>query len=828
MTEPVIQIEDDRTGMDVQVLRRAFLDNLMSLQGKSRYTATTHDLFFALAYTVRDRLYARWIRTMETYYAEDAKRVYYLSAEFLVGRSLTNNLINLGLYDRAKSALASLGFKIEDILETEVDAGLGNGGLGRLAACFLDSMATLGLAGTGYGLRYEFGIFNQVIRAGAQVERPDEWLRAGNPWEIARPEFSFEIKLGGRTESIADGHGGFRVQWVDTTSVIGVPYDTPVPGCGNDTVNTMRLWMARASEEFDLAVFNAGDYVRAVDQKNNSENISKVLYPQDNSPQGKELRLKQQYFFVACSVQDIVRRYLLTHRSFDAFPDKVAIQLNDTHPSIAIPELMRIFVDEHRLPWDQAWDITVRSCAYTNHTILAEALEKWPVALIERMLPRHLEIIYEINARFLREVRNRHPFDLDRLERMSIIQDQPVKQVRMAHLAIVGSHAVNGVAELHTRILCETLFPDFFALWPERFQNKTNGVTPRRWLLAANPKLAAAITDAIGPGWVTDLDELRRLEPLADDPGFRERVRAIKADNKRALAALIEREVGVRVDPTSLFSVQVKRFHEYKRQLLNLLHVIALYRRIKEGQDTGMARTVIFAGKAAPGYMMAKLHIRLIHAVMEVINRDREVAPRLRVAFIPNYRVSTAEAIMPAADLSEQISTAGYEASGTGNMKLALNGALTIGTLDGANVEIREQVGAENFFLFGLDAAEVMARRRSYHPVDELAKDRELAMVLELIGGGFFAPEEPRLFQPIIDSLVGEDRYLVLADYRSYVDGQERVAAAWREPERWQRMAILNIARMGRFSSDRTIIEYARDIWRARPVKVVLQPYTPP
>jgi starch phosphorylase len=825
----VIQIEDDRTGMDIQVLRRAFLDNLMSLQGKSRHTATPHDLFFALAYTVRDRLYARWIKTTETYYEVDAKRVYYLSAEFLVGRSLTNNLINLGVYDRAKSALESLGFKIEDILEQEPDAGLGNGGLGRLAACFLDSMATLGLAGYGYGLRYEFGIFNQVIRAGAQVERPDEWLRAGNPWEIARPEFAFEIKLGGRTEMISDGHGGFRVSWVDTRSVIGVPYDTPIPGMSNDTVNTMRLWRARASEEFDLAVFNAGDYVRAVEEKNLSENISKVLYPVDHSPQGKELRLKQQYFFVACSVQDIVRRYLLTHRSFESFPDKVAIQLNDTHPSIAIPELMRILVDEHRLPWDQAWDITVRSCAYTNHTILAEALEKWPVALFHELLPRHLEIIYEINAHFLREVRNRHPRDLARLERMSIIQEQPLKQVRMAHLAIVGSHAVNGVAALHTQLLRESLFPDFADLWPERFQNKTNGVTPRRWLLAANPRLATAITDRIGPAWITDLGALRALEPFADDPDFRAQVATIKELNKRELAHLIERETGLRVDPTSLFSVQVKRFHEYKRQLLNVLHVIALYRRIKEGQDPGIARTVILAGKAAPGYTMAKLHIRLIHAVMDVVNNDREVAPRLRVAFIPNYRVSTAEAIMPAADLSEQISTAGYEASGTGNMKLALNGALTIGTLDGANVEIREEVGAENFFLFGLDAAEVMARRRQgYHPVDELGKDAELAMVLELLGGGFFTPEEPRLFQPIVDSLLGEDRFLVLADFRAYMTCQEQVAAAWRDPDRWQRMAILNIARMGKFSSDRTIKDYAHEIWGAQPVKVVLAPYTPP
>ena len=826
VSQPVIQIEDDRTGMDVQVLRRAFLDNLMSLQGKSQHTATAHDVFFALAYTVRDRLFSRWIKTAETYYETDAKRVYYLSAEFLVGRSLTNNLINLGLYDRAREALAHLGIQIEDVLEEEVDAGLGNGGLGRLAACFLDSMATLGYPGYGYGLRYEFGIFNQVIRGGAQVERPDEWLRFGNPWEIARPEKGYEVKFGGRTELTNDGKGGYRVGWVDTRSVLGIPYDTPVPGFGNDTVNTMRLWRARASEEFDLAVFNAGDYVRAVEEKNLSENISKVLYPVDNSPQGKELRLKQQYFFSACTVQDIVRRYLLTHTRFDQFPERVAIQLNDTHPSIAIPELMRLFIDEHRLDWDQAWDLTVRSCAYTNHTILAEALEKWPVSLFESLLPRHLEIIYEINARFLRLVRNRHPFDFDRLERMSIIQEQPIKQVRMAHLAIVGSHAVNGVAELHTKILRETLFPDFTEIWPERFQNKTNGVTPRRWLLAANKGLASAITDKLGPAWTTNLDEIRRLEAFADDPDFKNRLAEIKLANKRALAKLIERDIDLRVDPTSLFAVQVKRFHEYKRQVLNIFHIIALYLRLKHGKDPGVARTCILGGKAAPGYTMAKLHIRLIHAVADVVNRDRDAAGRLRVVFLPNYRVSAAEAIIPAADLSEQISTAGYEASGTGNMKLALNGALTIGTLDGANVEIREEVGDENFFLFGLTTSDIAARKaKGYNPIDEITANGELANVLELLGSGFFSPSEPRLFQPILDSLVHEDRYFVLADYSAYSACQERVARAFLDPAGWQRRAIMNIARMGKFSSDRTIREYARTIWGANPVKVHIEPY---
>jgi starch phosphorylase len=597
---------------------------------------------------------------------------------------------------------------------------------------------------------------------------------------------------------------------------------------GNDTVNTMRLWRARASEEFDLAVFNAGDYVRAVEEKNSSENISKVLYPVDNSPQGKELRLKQQYFFVACSIKDIIRRYLVRHRSFDQFPDKVAIQLNDTHPAIAIPELMRILMDEYLLGWDQAWDITQRTCAYTNHTILTEALEKWPVSIFESLLPRHLEIIYEINSRFLREVRNRDPFDSDLLERTSIIQEGPPKQVRMANLAVVGSHAVNGVAALHSSLITQHLFPDFHAMWPERFQNKTNGVTPRRWLLGANPQLAALITEAIGPGWVTDLDSLRKLEPFAEDPSFCARAGEIKLANKRELARVILKETGTVVDPRSMFTVQVKRIHEYKRQLLNLLHVIALYRRIKQGIDIGPPRTCIIAGKAAPGYFMAKMHIRLVSAVADVINRDYQVAGKLKLVFHPNYRVSAAEVIMPAADLSEQISTAGLEASGTGNMKLSLNGALTIGTLDGANIEIREEVGAENFFLFGLTAEEVVARKKAgYRPIDEVSKNAELAAVLELIGGGFFAPEEPKLFQPILDGLFAEDRYMVLADFAAYSACQERVAAAFRDPASWQRMAVLNIARMGKFSSDRSIREYARDIWGASPVHVTVEPYKP-
>jgi starch phosphorylase len=823
MTE-AIRYEDDRTTTEVEGLRRAFLDNLVSLQGKSMQMATPRDHFFALAYTVRDRLFSRWIKTMEAQYGQNSKRVYYLSAEFLIGRLLANNLLNLGIYGRVRDALGQLGIRIEDVLEEEVDAGLGNGGLGRLAACFLDSMATIGVPTFGYGVRYEFGIFHQVIRNGQQVERPDEWLRSGNPWEIARPEFAFEIKLGGHTVLVPDGQGGFRVRWVPAQTVLGIPYDTPIAGFGNDAVATMRLWRARASEEFDLEVFNAGDYVRAVEVKNMSENISKVLYPMDHSPQGKELRLKQQYFFTACSVQDIVRRYMLSHRSFDDFARRVAIQLNDTHPSIAIVELMRVLVDEHGLTWEAAWEQTRGACAYTNHTILAEALEKWPVSVFQTLLPRHLEIIYEINARFLREVRNRHPTDTPRLARMSIIEEGAPKQVRMAHLAFVGSHAVNGVAELHTRLLRERVFPDFHDMYPDRLQNKTNGVTPRRWLLQANPRLAALIDESIGQGWVTDLDELRRLEPFVDDAGFRERLRQIKVKNKVDLARVIRRETGIVVDPAALLTVQVKRIHEYKRQLLNILHVMALYRRIKGGEER-VPRVCLFGGKAAPGYVMAKNMVRLINAVADVVNRDTDVGDKLKVVFLPNYRVSSAEVIMPAADLSEQISTAGYEASGTGNMKLALNGALTIGTLDGANIEIRSAVGAENFFLFGLTAEEVAAKRAAgVRGSDAVERDPELKLVTDLLATHFFTPEEPGLFRQVLESILGEDRYFVCADFGDYARCHMEVDAAFRDPDGWSRKAGLNIARMGRFSSDRTIAEYARDIWHSETIRLKFSP----
>jgi glycogen phosphorylase len=816
-------IEDDRTGMGQEVVRRAFLDNLVSLQGKSQHTATVRDRFFALAYTVRDRLFHRWIATHRKYYEVDARRVYYLSAEYLMGRSLASNLDALGLTEKARGALADLGLSLEEVLGEEEDAGLGNGGLGRLAACFLDSMATLQLPAMGYGLRYEFGIFDQVIRDGQQVERPDEWLKYGYPWEIERPEYTYEVKFGGHTERVPDGDG-YRVRWIPGRAVLGVPYDTPVAGHGNDTVNTLRLWCARASREFDLAVFNEGDYIRAVADKNDSETISKVLYPADHSPQGKELRLRQQHFFVSCSVQDIVRRFAMTHRGFELFSDKVRLQLNDTHPAIAIPELMRILVDEHRVPWDEAWRHTSESCAYTNHTLLSEALEKWPVSLFESLLPRHLEIIFEINRRFLKEVAAKWPGDEARARRMSIIDEDGGRSVRMAHLALVGSRAVNGVAALHSRLLREHLFRDFFELWPDRFQNKTNGVTPRRWLNQANPKLSALVTEAIGPGWVRDLDELKRLEPFADDASFRERFAAVKQANKLALAELVRKEHGLSIDPASIFDVQVKRIHEYKRQILNILHAIALYARIKDGHRPQVPRTVLFGGKAAPAYRLAKLHIRLANSVAEVVNKDPAVRDHLRVLFLANYGVSMAQIIIPGANLSEQISTAGFEASGTGNMKFALNGALTIGTLDGANVEIREEVGADNFFLFGLTAEEVVeAKARGYRPREVMARTPELAHAIQLIERGVFG--DPIALRPVLDALLHEDRYLVCADFDAYQKAQEIVAQAFLDRDRWTRMAILNVARSGKFSSDRTIRDYARDIWGVASIPVELKPY---
>jgi glycogen phosphorylase len=801
----------------------SFTNHLLYSLAKDQYSATARDRFMSLALTVRDRLIERWIATQQRYYRRDAKRVYYLSAEFLMGRALANNLLNLGLYDTAREAMRMMGLEVSDLLEQEVDAGLGNGGLGRLAACFLDSMATLDVPGYGYGIRYEFGMFDQEIKEGWQIEKPDEWLRFGNPWEMPRPEYWVPVGFGGRTEEHSD-HGRLKVHWAPEEQVIGVAYDTPIAGYGNATVNTLRLWRARASEEFDLTLFNDGDYERAVLEKNRSETISKVLYPSDVKMFGRELRLKQQYFFVACSLHDIVRRHLVAHKSLDDFADKIAIQLNDTHPAVAIPELMRIFIDEHQLPWEKAWELTVATFGYTNHTLLSEALETWPVEIFGMLLPRHLAIIFEINRRFLRQVMNRFPYDEQRISRMSLIDEGDgllsSKRIRMAYLAVVGSHSVNGVAALHTELLQQHLLHDFHEMWPERFNNKTNGVTPRRWLLEANPLLAEAITARIGEGWTINLDELRKLEPLADDETFRAAFRDIKQRNKEHLAAYIEREHGLSIDRNSIFDVQVKRLHEYKRQLLNLLHIVALYLRIKNKPDLAMVpRTFIFGGKAAPAYAVAKLIIKLINSVAAVVNADPQVNGKMKVVFLANYRVSLAERIFPGSDLSEQISTAGKEASGTGNMKFALNGALTIGTLDGANIEIRDEVGHENFFLFGLTAQEVQDQlRRGYRPRDHSEQNPELRAVLDLIHGGFFDPEHPELFRPLVQSLLEHDPYFLLADFASYAECQQRVEQAFVDKERWTRMAILNVARMGKFSSDRTIREYAEQIWKAQSV----------
>jgi starch phosphorylase len=803
----------------------SFTNHLLYSLAKDQYSATARDRFLSLALTVRDRLIERWIATQQRYYRRDAKRVYYLSAEFLMGRALLSNLLNLGLYETAREAMRMIGLEIGDLLEQEVDAGLGNGGLGRLAACFLDSMATLDIPGYGYGIRYEFGMFDQEIKDGYQVERPDEWLRLPNPWETSRPEYSINIGFGGRTEDYHDDRGRLKVRWIPAETVVGMAYDTPIAGYNNNTVNTLRLWRARASADFDLTVFNEGDYEKAVIDKTRSETISKVLYPSDVKMFGKELRLRQQYFFVAASLHDIVRRHLVGHPSLDNFADKTAIQLNDTHPAVAIPELMRMFVDEHDMPWEKAWDLTVATFGYTNHTLLAEALETWPVDLFGTHHPRHLNIIYEINRRFLRRVMSRFPYDEPRISRMSLIDegnpsDPHSRRIRMAYLAVVGSHSVNGVAALHTRLLEQYLLHDFHEMFPERFNNKTNGVTPRRWLLQSNPLLSDAITARIGDGWPVDLEELHRLEPLAEDESFRREVREIKQRNKDALAAYIEKETSLEIDRGSLFDVQVKRLHEYKRQLLNVLHIVALYLRIKKDPGIEMVpRTFIFGGKAAPAYAAAKMIIKLVNSVGEVVNLDPQVAGRLKVVFLPNYRVSLAEKIFPGSDLSEQISTAGKEASGTGNMKFALNGALTIGTLDGANIEIREEVGEENFFLFGLTADEVQDLwRRGYRPRDYYDRDAELKAVIDLIWSGFFEPDHPELFRPLVQALLDHDPYLLLADFRSYVDCQSTVAKAYLDPERWTRMAILNIARMGKFSSDRTIREYARDIWQTQPV----------
>ncbi len=807
--------------LDAPGIVETFAHRMMYSVAKDKYTATDYDVFQALAFAVRDRLMERWFRTQSAYYVADVKRVYYLSLEFLMGRALINNVINLRARDAYTDALRQVGYDLEALQEQEWDAGLGNGGLGRLAACILDSAATLGLPFYGYGIRYEYGIFQQRIRDGFQVESPDNWLRYGNPWEIPRADAIFPVRFYGRVEHDRDERGRLRVAWVDTEEVWAMAYDTPVTGFGNDIVNTLRLWSAKSSREFDLQSFNAGEYVRAVEDKTRSENISKVLYPPDDQYAGKELRLKQQYFFVCATLQDVLRRFRKRGgRSWRELPDKVRIQLNDTHPVLGIPELMRLLVDEHHLDWDQSWELTQAVFAYTNHTVLPEALERWPADLLGRLLPRHLEIVEEIDRRFRATVAVQAGADTGLVERTAVIDG--ARNVRMAHLAFVGSRFVNGVAALHTRILRESTFAELDRAVPGRIQNKTNGITPRRWLLQANPGLAAFITEAIGEGWATDLDQLRRLAPLAEDATFRAEWAALKRINKTVLADRVQRLHGIVLDPDSLFDFQVKRIHEYKRQLLNVLHVIALHHRIRDGSYEGGPRTVLFAGKAAPGYAMAKRIIKLIHAVAEMVAFDSASSRLLKVAFVPNYSVSQAEVIFPACDLSEQISTAGTEASGTGNMKAALNGALTIGTLDGANVEIREQVGAPNFFLFGHTTEEIAALRASgYSPLPFIEADEELSRAIEAIDSGPLEWTNPGAFRPIVEELRGPDRYCVCADFGSYARTQSRAAAVYATtPDEWWRMSVLNVAGMGVFSSDRTVRAYADEIWGAQPVRV--------
>ncbi|QJD28979.1 glycogen/starch/alpha-glucan phosphorylase [Methylococcus geothermalis] len=809
--------EHTRTGMSPAILKAAIVDNLNFAVGRPLETAVPEDWYQAIALSVRDRVMQRWIRQYGKRNAPDVRQVAYLSAEFLPGPHLGNNLLNLGITDNAREALA--GRDLDLYIGLEEEPGLGNGGLGRLAACYLDSLATLRYPATGYGIRYEFGIFDQAIKNGWQVEVTDKWLLYGNVWEIKRPSFAQVVKLGGHTESYTDEHGGFRVRWIPDRVVVGVPYDTPIVGYRSDSCVLLRLWSAEAAQSFDFADFNRGDYYGAVEEKVFSENISKVLYPNDEQLEGKRLRLEQQYFFAACSIKDMIRLCLQRGSTLERFHEMYCIQLNDTHPAIAVAELMRQLVDKYALSWEQAWDITRKTFSYTNHTLLPEALEKWPLPLFGSVLPRHLEIIYEINRRFLDEVRTQFPGDDGKIARLSIIDESGEKYVRMAHLAMVGSHTVNGVAELHSELVKTQLFPDFHDLGAKRFQNVTNGVTPRRFLGLSNPGLTRLIDDRIGDSWLSNLDRLRELETFANDAGFQQDWARIKLENKTRLAKIIRDRAGVVVDPTSLFDVQVKRIHEYKRQHLNVLHIITLYQRLKHDPRLQITpRTFLFGGKAAPGYFMAKLIIKLINAVAETVNQDPAVRDLIKVVFLPDYNVKHAQNIYPAADLSEQISTAGKEASGTGNMKLSLNGALTIGTLDGANVEIREEVGAENFFLFGL-TCEQAARLRAggYNPGDYCHGDPELRGVIELIDSGLFSHGDTELFRPLTAHLLERDDYLLLADYRPYVNCQQEVDHAYRDTRHWTRMSILNVARMGKFSSDRAVREYAENIWKLKP-----------
>jgi glycogen phosphorylase len=810
---------DERTGITVPILKQAILENLFYVVGKWPDAATDMDHFMALAYSVRDRILARWLTTKEDYIKYDVRSVYYLSAEFLMGPHLANNILNLGLQENIQKAIAELDLDLDKLIRQESEPGLGNGGLGRLAACYLDSLATLGIPAIGYGIRYEFGMFRQEIHDGWQVELTDYWLRYGNPWEIRRPQACVEVGYGGNTQSWTDQFGIYKVQWIPETVVKGVPYDTPIVGYHSGIANTVRLWRSEATESFYFGRFNSGDYQGAVGAKVFAENISKVLYPNDEDIHGKELRLQQQYFFTSCSLQDMIRRHLFYGHPIDIFHERCSIQLNDTHPSIGVAELMRLLMDIHGLGWDKAWEITSRTFNYTNHTLLPEALERWPLQMFTSLLPRHIEIIYEINARFLKIVREAFPNDEARVARMSLIDEQGERFVRMAYLACVGSRHINGVAQLHTELLKNELLHDFYELWPHKFINVTNGVTPRRWLAVSNPEQSRLMTSKIGDGWIRDLDELRKLESYAEDSAFRAEWQNVQYSVKVRLAKYIADKTGIIVDPHSMFDAQVKRIHEYKRQHLNVLYILTQYHRLKNNPTLETTpRTYLFGGKAAPGYFMAKLIIKLITSVAEVINNDPEVNHRMKVVFLPDYNVSFGQLVYPAADLSEQISTAGKEASGTGNMKFAMNGALTIGTLDGANIEIRDAVGHENFFLFGLTAAQVTATKAAgYHPHAIYESNPELREVIDSILSGRFSRGDRNLFHPLIDGLLNSDPYLLFADYQSYVDCQDRVSAAFLDQENWAKMSIYNTARMGRFSSDRSIQEYCRDIWNVKP-----------
>ncbi|MEO1592338.1 MAG: glycogen/starch/alpha-glucan phosphorylase [Cyanobacteria bacterium J06632_22] len=817
-------VEDDRTGIDVETLRRALADNLFYVQGKFPGTATPMDYYMALAYTVRDRILQRWIASAQSYHKPEVRAVAYLSAEYLLGPHLANNLVNLDIAEPVREAVKRVGLDLDELIEQEEEPGLGNGGLGRLAACYMESLASLEIPAIGYGIRYEFGIFDQRIRNGWQVEVTDKWLQFGNPWEIMKADMAVEVKFGGRTESYYSDQGQYRVRWVPDYTLKGIPYDTPILGYKVNTANTLRLWKAEASESFDFQRFNQGDYYGAVQEKTAAENLTKVLYPNDEQIQGKELRLQQQYFFVSCSLQDMIRIHQEEGQPLEALPAKFAAQLNDTHPAVGVAELMRLLVDEHHMDWDAAWEVTRNTFAYTNHTLLPEALEKWPLDLFGRILPRHLEIIFELNSRFLDYVRLRFPNDEAKLTVLSMIDESDQKYIRMANLATVGSFAVNGVAKLHSELIKTSILKDFHELWPNKITNVTNGVTPRRWMALSNPPLRALLNDKIGEGWLKHLEELQQVEAFVDDADFCDAWRAVKQSNKDRLTARIKRFTGIDVDPHSMFDVQVKRIHEYKRQHLNALHIITLYNRIKQNPQAEIVpRTFIFGGKAAPGYHMAKLMIKLITSIGEVVNRDPEVAGRLKVVFLPDYNVTNSQPVYPAADLSEQISTAGKEASGTGNMKFSLNGALTIGTLDGANVEIREAVGQDNFFLFGLTVDEVhQLKSRGYSPRSYVEGNANLQTIFHQLETGVFSHGDRALFRQLIDNLLNHDPFLLLADYQSYIDCQEQVSQTYQDTAHWTRLSILNSARAGYFSSDRSIRDYAKEIWnvQSRPVNI--------